>query len=71
MGHDMRNFIGVSRADLAKAVGKLAPDAMAMGSTGMGDGQHGDAGAGQTVGCNFSSRGEAEGRVDKSVNRDR
>jgi hypothetical protein len=35
MGHDMRNFIGVSRKDLAKAVGKLAPDAMAMGSTGM------------------------------------
>src|SRR5262249_17254767 len=35
MGHDMRNMIGVSRKDLAKAVGKLAPDAMAMGSTGM------------------------------------
>jgi hypothetical protein len=35
MGHDMRNFIGVDRKDLAKAVGKLAPDAMAMGSTGM------------------------------------
>jgi hypothetical protein len=35
MGHDMRNFIGVSRKDLAKAVGKLAPDAMVMGSTGM------------------------------------
>jgi hypothetical protein len=28
-------MIGVSRADLAKAVGKLAPDAMVMGSTGM------------------------------------
>jgi FtsP/CotA-like multicopper oxidase with cupredoxin domain len=35
MGHEMRNFIGVSRNDLAKAVGKLAPDAMVMGSTGM------------------------------------
>jgi FtsP/CotA-like multicopper oxidase with cupredoxin domain len=35
MGHDMRNLIGVSRADLAKAVAKLAPDAMVMGSTGM------------------------------------
>jgi FtsP/CotA-like multicopper oxidase with cupredoxin domain len=35
MGHNMRNFIGVSRQDLAKAVGKLAPDAMVMGSTGM------------------------------------
>src|SRR5436190_1882194 len=35
MGHDMRNMIGVSHKDLAKAVGKLAPDAMAMGSTGM------------------------------------
>jgi hypothetical protein len=35
MGHDMRNMIGVSRKDLAKAVGKLAPDGMAMGSTGM------------------------------------
>ena len=35
MGHDMRNMIGVSKRDLAKAVGKLAPDAMVMGSTGM------------------------------------
>ena len=35
MGHDMRNFIGVSRADLARAVNKLAPDAMVMGQTGM------------------------------------
>jgi len=35
MGHDMRNFIGVDRKDLAKAVDRLAPDAMAMGSTGM------------------------------------
>jgi manganese oxidase len=35
MGHDMRNFIGVPQKDLAKAVRMLAPDAMAMGSTGM------------------------------------
>jgi hypothetical protein len=35
MGHDMKNLIGVSKQDLAKAVGKLAPDAMVMGSTGM------------------------------------
>ncbi|MBA2401424.1 MAG: copper oxidase [Bradyrhizobium sp.] len=35
MGHDMTNLIGVSKKDLAKAVGKLAPDAMVMGSTGM------------------------------------
>ena len=35
MGHHIRNFIGVSRNDLAKAVGKLAPDAMVMGSSGM------------------------------------
>jgi FtsP/CotA-like multicopper oxidase with cupredoxin domain len=34
MGHDVRNLIGVSKKDLAKAVGKLAPDAMVMGSTG-------------------------------------
>jgi manganese oxidase len=33
--HDIRNFIGVSRNDLAKAVGKLASDAMVMGSSGM------------------------------------
>jgi hypothetical protein len=35
MGHDVRNLIGVSKKDLARAVGRLAPDAMAMGSTGM------------------------------------
>jgi hypothetical protein len=35
MGHNMRNLIGVSQKELAKAVAKLAPDAMAMGSTGM------------------------------------
>lgn len=35
MGHNVANMIGVSPKDLAKAVGKLAPDAMAMGSRGM------------------------------------
>ncbi|MFX7934561.1 hypothetical protein ABTK33_20960, partial [Acinetobacter baumannii] len=35
----MRNLIGVSKKDLAKAVGKLAPDAMVMGSTGMAMGE--------------------------------
>ena len=39
MGHDMRNMIGVSKPDLAKAVGKFAPDAMVMGSTGMAMGE--------------------------------
>ena len=39
MGHDMRNFIGVSRADLAHAVNRLAPDAMVMGLTGMAMGE--------------------------------
>jgi FtsP/CotA-like multicopper oxidase with cupredoxin domain len=39
MGHDMTNLIGVSKKDLAKAVGKLAPDAMVMGSTGMAMGE--------------------------------
>src|SRR4030088_3133914 len=39
MGHDMRNFIGVSRKELEKVVGKLAPDAMVMGSTGMAMGE--------------------------------
>ncbi len=34
MGHEVKNLIGVPKKDLAKAVGKLAPDAMAMGSTG-------------------------------------
>jgi hypothetical protein len=35
MGHDLRTLIGVSRKDLAKAVGKLAPDGMVMGERGM------------------------------------
>jgi len=39
MGHDMTNLIGVSKKDLAKAVRKLAPDAMVMGSTGMAMGE--------------------------------
>jgi hypothetical protein len=39
MGHDIRNMIGVSKKDLAKAVGKLAPDAMVMGTAGMAMGE--------------------------------
>src|SRR5260221_124521 len=39
MGHDVKNFIGVPKKDLAKAASKLAPDAMAMGSTGMAMGE--------------------------------
>jgi FtsP/CotA-like multicopper oxidase with cupredoxin domain len=39
MGHDMRNLIGVPKRDLASAVRRLAPDAMAMGSTGMAMGE--------------------------------
>jgi manganese oxidase len=35
MGHDMKNFIGMSKRDLARLSGKLAPDAMVMGPTGM------------------------------------
>jgi manganese oxidase len=35
MGHDMTNFIGVSKRDLARLSGRLAPDAMVMGPTGM------------------------------------
>ncbi|MDR3467753.1 MAG: copper oxidase [Xanthobacteraceae bacterium] len=35
MGHDVRNFIGVPKQDLARVVGRLAPDAMAMGTSGM------------------------------------
>ena len=33
MGHDLRTLIGVSKKDIAKAVKRLAPDSMAMGST--------------------------------------
>ena len=39
MGHDMVNLIGVSKKDIAKALGKVAPDGMAMGSTGMAMGE--------------------------------
>jgi manganese oxidase len=35
----MTNLIGVSKKDLAKAIGKLAPDAMVMGQTGMAMGE--------------------------------
>src|SRR5215475_2775746 len=37
MGHDVRNFIGVSQRDLARAVRKLVPDYMPMGSAGMAE----------------------------------
>jgi hypothetical protein len=36
MGHDVVNLIGVPRRTLAKAVKSVSPDAMAMGSNGMG-----------------------------------
>ena len=36
MGHDVVNLIGVPERTLAKAVKSVAPDAMAMGSDGMG-----------------------------------
>jgi hypothetical protein len=35
MGHDVKNLIGVDRKQLAAAIGRLAPDAMVMGHTGM------------------------------------
>jgi manganese oxidase len=37
MGHDVRNFIGARQRDLAKAVRKLVPDYMPMGSAGMAE----------------------------------
>jgi manganese oxidase len=37
MGHDVRNFIGVRQRDLVKAVRKLVPDYMPMGSAGMAE----------------------------------
>jgi hypothetical protein len=37
MGHDVRTFIGVQQRDLAKAIRKIVPDYMPMGSTGMED----------------------------------
>jgi FtsP/CotA-like multicopper oxidase with cupredoxin domain len=35
MGHDVQNFIGVQQRDLGKAIGKLVPDYMPMGTEGM------------------------------------
>src|SRR5499426_685036 len=37
MGHDVKNFIGVQKRDLARAVRKLVPDYMPMGSSGMAE----------------------------------
>ena len=37
MGHNVRTFIGVQKRDLVKAVRKLVPDYMAMGSAGMAE----------------------------------
>jgi manganese oxidase len=37
MGHNIRNFIGVEKRDLARQVRKLVPDYMPMGSAGMAD----------------------------------
>jgi FtsP/CotA-like multicopper oxidase with cupredoxin domain len=37
MGHDVKTFIGVNKKDLAKAVRKLVPDYMPMGSSGMAE----------------------------------
>jgi FtsP/CotA-like multicopper oxidase with cupredoxin domain len=37
MGHSVKNFIGVQKRDLAKAVRRLVPDYMPMGSAGMAE----------------------------------
>ena len=37
MGHDVRTFIGAPQRDLTKAIRKLVPDYMAMGSAGMAE----------------------------------
>ena len=37
MGHEVRNFIGVNKKDLAKTIRKLVPDYMPMGSAGMAE----------------------------------
>jgi FtsP/CotA-like multicopper oxidase with cupredoxin domain len=37
MGHEVRNFIGVQQRDLTRAIRKLTPDYMAMGSAGMAE----------------------------------
>ena len=47
MGHDVKNLIGVSKKDLAKAVGKLAPGRDGDGIDGHGDGRDGNADARQ------------------------
>jgi len=37
MGHDVKNFIGVQKRDLARTIGRLVPDYMPMGSQGMAE----------------------------------
>ncbi|MGW9331403.1 multicopper oxidase family protein [Bosea sp. NPDC055594] len=37
MGHSVKNYIGVSKKDLAKRIARIAPGYMPMGSTGMGE----------------------------------
>jgi hypothetical protein len=37
MGHEVRNFIGVNKKDMAKTIRKLVPDYMPMGSAGMAE----------------------------------
>jgi hypothetical protein len=37
MGHEVKNFIGVQKRDLAKQISRLVPDYMAMGSAGMAE----------------------------------
>jgi hypothetical protein len=37
MGHDTRNFIGANQRALTKAIRKVVPDYMPMGSTGMAE----------------------------------
>jgi hypothetical protein len=37
MGHNVKNFVGVQKRDLAKAIGKLVGDYMPMGSRGMAE----------------------------------
>ena len=37
MGHEVKNFIGVNKKDLAKTIRKLVPDYMPMGSNGMAE----------------------------------
>src|SRR5215207_7628698 len=37
MGHEVKNFIGVNKRDLAKTIRKLVPDYMPMGTAGMAE----------------------------------